>query len=204
VYEAQKRAPGSVAEQALQRIAKLYEIEADIRFQPPDERRRERLERAAPLLEELHEWLSEMLARVSAKSDLAQAIGYTLAHWKALTRYCDDGCIEIDNNAAERALRGVGLGRNNANPVFMRRGTNQVASSPSVRAMSRRRSRPAATATSPSPSIPDRFQRSSGNTCPRATARARTRLPLLLPWRRQPRSKRSRHFWPKACSRAAG
>jgi transposase len=54
-----------------------------------------------------------MLTRVSTKSDLAQAIGYTLTHWKALMRYCDDGLIEIDNNAAERALRGVGLGRKN-------------------------------------------------------------------------------------------
>jgi hypothetical protein len=113
VYEAHKRAPGSLAEQALQRIAKLYEIEADIRGRPPDERRRERLERAAPLLKDLHAWLSETLGRVSAKSDLAQAIGYTLTHWKALTRYCDDGRIEIDNNAAERALRGVSLGRKN-------------------------------------------------------------------------------------------
>lgn len=113
VYETQGRAPGSVAEQALQRIARLYEIEADIRGQPPDERRRARLERAAPLLEDLRAWLSEMLAGVSIKSDLAQAIGYTLTHWKALVRYCDDGRIEIDNNAAERALRGVGLGRKN-------------------------------------------------------------------------------------------
>jgi transposase len=113
VYEAQKRAPGSVAEQALQRIAKLYEIEADIRGRPPDERRRQRQERAVPLLKDLRAWLSEMLTRVSIKSDLAQAIGYTLTHWKALTRYCDDGLIDIDNNAAERALRGVGLGRKN-------------------------------------------------------------------------------------------
>jgi len=113
VYEAQKRAPGSLAEQALHRIAKLYEIEADIRGRPPDERRRERLERAAPLLKDLHAWLSAMLTRVSTRSDLAQAIGYTLTHWKALTRHCDDGRIEIDNNAAERALRGVGLGRKN-------------------------------------------------------------------------------------------
>ena len=113
VYEAQKRAPGTVAEEALQRIAKLYEIEADIRGRPPDERRRERHERAAPLLKDLHAWLSERLAHVSAKSDLAQAIGYTLTHWKALTRYCEDGRIEIDNNAAERALRGVSLGRKN-------------------------------------------------------------------------------------------
>ena len=113
VYEAQKRAPGSVAEQALQRIAKLYEIEADIRGSPPTQRRQQRQARAAPLLKELHAWLSGMVGRVSAKSDLAQAVGYTLTHWEALTRYCDDGRIEIDNNAAERALRGVGLGRKN-------------------------------------------------------------------------------------------
>jgi transposase len=113
IYEAQKRAPGSVAEQALLRFAQLYAIEANIRGRPPEQRRRERQEHAAPLLEELHAWLSETLGRVSAKSDLAQAIGYTLTHWKALTRYRDDGRIEIDNNAAERALRGVGLGRKN-------------------------------------------------------------------------------------------
>jgi transposase len=109
VYDTHKCAPGSVAEQALQRIAKLYEIEADIRGRPPDERRQQRQERAVPLLKDLHAWLSEMLGRVSAKSDLAEAIGYTLTHWQALTRYCDDGRIEIDNNAAERALRGVGM-----------------------------------------------------------------------------------------------
>jgi transposase len=113
VYEAQKRAPGSVAEQALKRIATLYEIEADIRRRPPDDRRRERHGCAVPLLKDMHAWLGEMLARVSAKSDLAQAIGYALTHWQALTRYCEDGRIEIDNNAAERALRGVSLGRKN-------------------------------------------------------------------------------------------
>ncbi len=58
-------------------------------------------------------WLEELLGRVSAKSDIAQAIGYSLARWKALTRYVDDGRLEIDNNAAERALRGVSLGRKN-------------------------------------------------------------------------------------------
>jgi transposase len=61
----------------------------------------------------MHHWLSGLLARVSAKSEIAQAIGYSLVRWTALTRYVDDGRIEIDNNAAERALRGVALGRNN-------------------------------------------------------------------------------------------
>lgn len=58
-------------------------------------------------------WLTNLLGRVSAKSQLAQAIGYSLVRWQALTRYVDDGTIEIDNNAAERALRGVALGRSN-------------------------------------------------------------------------------------------
>nr|WP_256354421.1 IS66 family transposase [Variovorax sp. dw_308] len=107
------RAPGSVAEQALKRIAALYAVEADIRGQPPDERRRQRQARAGPLLDELHAWLSAMVGRVSAKSEIAAAIGYSLTRWKALTRYVDDGRIEIDNNAAERALRGVSLGRKN-------------------------------------------------------------------------------------------
>jgi hypothetical protein len=61
----------------------------------------------------MHAWLSGLLGRVSAKSQLAQAIGYSLVRWRALTRYVDDGTIEIDNNAAERALRGVALGRSN-------------------------------------------------------------------------------------------
>ena len=107
------RASGTVAEQALQRIAALYRIEADIRGQVPEERRRQRQARAGPLLEGLHAWLSAMVGRVSAKSELAAAIGYSLTRWKALTRYLEDGRIEIDNNAAERALRGVSLGRKN-------------------------------------------------------------------------------------------
>jgi transposase len=107
------RAPGTVAEQALQRIAALYKVEAEIRGQVPEERRQQRQARAGPLLEELHAWLCAMLGRVSAKSELAAAIGYSLTRWQALTRYLDDGRIEIDNNAAERALRGVSLGRKN-------------------------------------------------------------------------------------------
>jgi hypothetical protein len=107
------RAPGTIAEQALKRIAALYVVEADIRGQPPDQRRRQRQARAGPLLQELHAWLRSMLGHVSAKSEIAGAIGYSLTRWQALTRYLDDGRIEIDNNAAERALRGVSLGRKN-------------------------------------------------------------------------------------------
>ena len=68
---------------------------------------------AAPKLNYLHVWLNKTLCTLSKKSDLANAIRYSLTHWTALTRYCDNGIIEIDNNAAERSLRAVSLGRKN-------------------------------------------------------------------------------------------
>lgn len=113
LYLSTGKSPDSVAAQALGRIAQLYAIEAQIRGKPPEERRQHRQSRAGPVLDELHQWLSAMVGRVSAKSELARAIGYTLTRWQALTRYRDDGRIEIDNNAAERALRGVAVGRGN-------------------------------------------------------------------------------------------
>ena len=64
-------------------------------------------------MEQLHEWLLASVAKLSKKSELAGAIRYALTRWSALTRYRDDGRIEIDNNAAERALRTVALGRKN-------------------------------------------------------------------------------------------
>jgi hypothetical protein len=83
----------------------VYQIEAEILGRlPPDERRTERQASAAALLKDLHKWLHTTARKVSKKSELAGAIGYTLSRWTALTRYCDDGRIEIDNNAAERAL----------------------------------------------------------------------------------------------------
>jgi len=113
LYQASGKAPDSIAAEALRRIAQLYAIESEIRGQPPDVRKTQRQARAGPLLADLHTWLGELLPRVSAKSTLAQAIGYSLTRWTALTRYLHDGRIEIDNNAAERALRGVALGRGN-------------------------------------------------------------------------------------------
>jgi transposase len=113
LYQQAGKAEDCIAAEALRRIAALYAVEASIRGQPPDKRREERQARAGPLLQDLHTWLSSLLTRVSAKSALAQAIGYSLTRWTALTRYVEDGRIEIDNNAAERALRGVALGRGN-------------------------------------------------------------------------------------------
>jgi transposase len=112
-YEIAKAHASPLAQEALQRIGALYAIEAEIRGQPPDARRAVRRARAGPLLDALHHWLKESLHGLSRKSALAGAIGYALKLWPALTRYRDDGRIEIDNNAAERALRAVALGRKN-------------------------------------------------------------------------------------------
>ena len=97
----------------LRRIAGLYVIEADIRGKPPDERRQVRQARSRPLLDDLERWLRATLDTLSRMSDTAAAILYALTLWPALLRYCNDGAIEIDNSAAERALRGVAIGRRN-------------------------------------------------------------------------------------------
>lgn len=65
------------------------------------------------MLESLHQWLESCLPKLSRKSDTTVAIRYALTRWDALVRYCDDGELEIDNNAAEPALRAVALGRKN-------------------------------------------------------------------------------------------
>jgi transposase len=102
-----------IATEAVERIGQLYRIESEIRGRPPDERQQARNAHAGPLLITLHEWFKTTLTRVSRKSEVAAAIGYALARWPALVRYRDDGHLEIDNNAAERALRAVAIGRKN-------------------------------------------------------------------------------------------
>ena len=102
-----------VATEAVERIALLYAIEKEIRGRSRDERRRVRNARARPLVESMHFWLKASLATLSRKSDTAAAIHYALSLWDAMVRYLDDGRIEIDNSAAERALRGVAVGRRN-------------------------------------------------------------------------------------------
>ncbi len=112
-YDIHQANQSPIAAEALGRIGALYAIESEIRGRAPDARAATRQARAGPLLESLRDWLRETLARVSKKSELAKAIGYVLTRWTALTRYRDDGGIEIDNNAAERSLRTVALGRKN-------------------------------------------------------------------------------------------
>ncbi len=112
-YDLQVAHQSPVAQEALERIAALYAIETEIRGRPPRERREVRLARARPLLESLYAWLEGCLTKLSRKSDTTTAVKYALGLWEALVRYVDDGRLEIDNNAAERALRVVALGRKN-------------------------------------------------------------------------------------------
>jgi transposase len=112
-YELQVAHASPIAAEALKRIAELYAIEGKIRGRPPDERLALRNTRARPLLQSLHHWFETTLAAVARKSEIAAAIRYALGRWRALLRYLEDGTIEIDSNAAERALRAVALGRKN-------------------------------------------------------------------------------------------
>ena len=112
-YDLQQAHRSPVAREAMQRIGALYAIEEEIRGRPPDERRAVRQAQARPLLDSLRQWLEATLSKLSRKSETTVAIRYALSRWDALTRYVDDGHIEIDNNAAERSLRAVALGRKN-------------------------------------------------------------------------------------------
>jgi transposase len=112
-FDLQQAHASAVASAALDRIAALYGIEQEIRGQPAEQRRAIRNTRARPLLESLRQWFEATLPKLSRKSDTTAAIRYALSRWDALVRYADDGHIEIDNNAAERALRAVALGRKN-------------------------------------------------------------------------------------------
>jgi transposase len=99
--------------EALSRIGALYAIEDEVRGKPVDLRLSVRQARARPLLDDLRKWMEKALRSLSSKSETAAAIRYALSRWRALTRYTEDGLLEIDNSAAERALRAVALGRKN-------------------------------------------------------------------------------------------
>ncbi|MEI8166771.1 MAG: IS66 family transposase, partial [Chloroflexales bacterium] len=101
------------AHTAMARIGELYKIEARARELSADERRALRRQETVPRLEALRQWLGENDPQVLPKSPIAKAIGYATNHWEALTRFPSDGNLAIDNNAAERALRPVCVGRKN-------------------------------------------------------------------------------------------
>src|ERR1700724_2459248 len=113
-YKLATPGPAPIASEALQRIAALYAIEKDIRGRSADERRIVRQQRSRPLIDALEPWLRAKLGLISQKGKLAEAIRYALSRWEGLTRFIDDGCIEIDNNAVERSIQPIALNRKNA------------------------------------------------------------------------------------------
>jgi transposase len=113
-YELAVGGPAPIASEALERIAALYAIEKDIRGRSANERRSVRQARTRPLIADLEPWLREKLALISQKSKLAEAIRYALSRWEGLTRFLDDGRVEIDSNTVERSIRPIALNRKNA------------------------------------------------------------------------------------------
>lgn len=113
-YDIAQGGNAPIASEALIRIAGLYEIEETIRGQSAEKRRAVRQEKSKPLVLSFRAWLEIQLARVSAKSTIAEAIRYGLNHWDGLVRFLDDGRIEMDTNIVERSMRPVALNRKNA------------------------------------------------------------------------------------------
>lgn len=112
-YDVHVATQSPIAQEALQRIARLYAVEEVARGRPAAQRRSLRQERSKPELAALKTWFEATRPQISSKSELSQAMRYALVRWTALSRYLDDGRLEIDNNIAERAMRGVALGRKN-------------------------------------------------------------------------------------------
>ena len=113
-YELAAVGSAPIASEALERIAGLYRIESEIRGHKPDERRAVRQEKSRSITDALEPWLREKLGLISQKTKLAEAIRYTLSRWQGLTRFIDDGRVEIDSNVVERAIRPIALNRKNA------------------------------------------------------------------------------------------
>ena len=113
LFELAQLSQAPIAVEAVRRIDALFAIEREINATTVETRQTVRQERAKPLVDDLHDWLREQRTRLSAKNELAKAIDYGLKRWAALTRFLDDGRLCLSNNAAERALRGIAVGRNN-------------------------------------------------------------------------------------------
>jgi transposase len=113
-FELATAGPAPIASEALKRIGGLYKIEDDIRGRPADQRRTVRQERSSPIVADFEPWLREKLGLISQKTKLAEAIRYTLSRWEGLSRFLDDGRVEIDSNTVERSIRPIALNRKNA------------------------------------------------------------------------------------------
>jgi transposase len=108
-----KQGEAPIASEAVRRIDMLFEIERSINGKTPEQRLAVRRERSRPLVVDLEIWMRQQRALLSTKNDTAKAINYLFNRWAAFTRFLDDGRVCLTNNAAERALRGVAVGRRN-------------------------------------------------------------------------------------------
>jgi hypothetical protein len=106
-YEVYVGGHSPIATQALARINELYAAEDEIRGLPPELRRRARQDRSKPIVEALKFWFQQSLAAVPKGGKIGEALAYGLNHWDGLTRFLDDGRIEIDSNTVERSIRGL-------------------------------------------------------------------------------------------------
>ncbi|MHC2485052.1 hypothetical protein ACVIKP_006907 [Rhizobium leguminosarum] len=106
-YELAAAGPAPIASEALRRIAELYKIEDEIRGRTHEERSAKRIETSRQITDSLAPWLREQLGYISQKTKLAEAIRYALSRWEGLTRFIDDGRIEIDSNIVERSIRPI-------------------------------------------------------------------------------------------------
>src|ERR1700738_5246179 len=113
-YDLATPGPAPIASEALKRIAEFYAIEKDIRGRSAEERHLIRQQKSRPLADTFEQWLHAKLALISQKGKLPDAVRYALTRWRGLTRFIDDGCIEIDNNTVERSIRPIKLNRKNA------------------------------------------------------------------------------------------
>ena len=104
-YEFRVSTKPPLAAWVLAKVGELHAIEAEIRGQSAERRRRVRQERSRPIVEALHVWLQDHVGRVSATSDLAKAMRHAIRHWPGLVMLLDDGRIEMDTNVVERAIR---------------------------------------------------------------------------------------------------
>jgi transposase len=103
-----------IAEQALRQIAELYAIEASVRGHAPETRLAARTKLAAPIIAAFRPWLEAQLSRIPQSSRLAEDIRYTLGIWPGLTRFLEDGRLELDTNPVENQIRPIALTRKNA------------------------------------------------------------------------------------------
>jgi hypothetical protein len=113
-FDLAKKGDAPIATEALTRIAALYAVESRIRGKSADERRAARQAESVTLVRAFRTFIEQQLQRISGKAPIADAIRYGLNHWNGLTRFLDDGRIELDTNIVERSMRPQALTRKNA------------------------------------------------------------------------------------------